>query len=221
MDNKFEMVRIEYTGTADGEVFDSTSGEVGKRLYGKEGPISVLLGFDGLVPGLEDFIRTMKKGDEAQVVLTPDKAFGAKNEKFISRMSVKSFAESEVTPYPGAMIEMDTGNGPLRGRVMSAENGRVVVDFNHPLAGRTVTYNVKLIEIIESAEEKIPALAEKAGLECTGAKVAGGKATITLKGADETKKKFFTGLMKIVLPEVADVEIVEAAATPDAGAKKE
>jgi FKBP-type peptidyl-prolyl cis-trans isomerase 2 len=165
MVNKGDMVLLELEGKdKGGNVFDSTSGDAAKRLHGKEGPILLSFGFDKIIPGLFDAVSHMRKGEDKEISLSPDKAFGKRNKDLVKIMSLAEFRKFRVNPEPGLLIHVDTDKGRTYGTVKSVSNGRVMVDFNHPLASKPVYYKVKLVDVFSDPESKVKALCEDSGV---------------------------------------------------------
>lgn len=210
-----DFVSVEYEGYDEkGEVFDSTKGEVGKELHGKDGAILVVIGSHKFVPGLDEAIRNMKKGEEREVVIPSEKAFGSRNKNLVKVMSLSEFKNSEVYPYPGLRIHVDTPNGRIFGLIKSVNGGRVLVDYNHPLADKKVKYKVKLVDILEKIEDKITALVSEAGLSGTS-EIKDGNVTVILDKKEvkdlEPRKQLLSALMKGLIPEIKNVEIKNSA----------
>ena len=165
MVNKGDMILLELEGKdKDGNVFDSTSGDAAKRLHGKEGPILLSFGYDKIIPGLFDTVSHMRKGESKDVSLPPEKAFGKRKKDLLKIMSLAEFRKFRVNPEPGLLIHVDTDKGRTYGTVKSVGNGRVMVDFNHPLASEPVLYKVKLVDVFSDMESKIRALCEDSGV---------------------------------------------------------
>lgn len=165
MVNKGDMVLLELEGRdRDGNVFDSTSGEAARRLHGKEGPILLSFGYDKIIPGLFEAISHMKKGEERELSLPSDKAFGKRKKDLLKIMSLSEFRKFRVNPEPGLLIHVDTDGGRTYGTVKSVGNGRVMVDFNHPLAGQPVSYRIRLAGVFSDPESKVGALCEDSGV---------------------------------------------------------
>lgn len=205
-----DFIRVEYTGhDGSGSVFDSTKGEIAKRVHGKEGPLLIVLGVDYIVGGMAKALLSMKKGEEKEIVLAPEEAFGKREQRRVKVIPLRDFRNNELAPYPGAVIQMDTGFGPLNGLVKSVNSGRVLVDFNHPLAGQTVRYQLRLVDVIEDAAAKINSLL--ADLELQGeVSVEKQKAVISLKkgqAEEESKKQMIQLAVKKTIPEVKEIEI--------------
>ena len=165
MVNKGDMILLELEGRdKGGNIFDSTSGDAAKRLHGKEGPLLLSFGYDKIIPGLFDAVSHMKKGESREVSLPPEKAFGKRKKDLLKIMSLAEFRKFRVNPEPGLLIHVDTDKGRTYGTVKSVGNGRVMVDFNHPLASQTVSYKVKLVDVFSDPESKVKALCADSGV---------------------------------------------------------
>jgi len=204
-----DFVTVEYEGYDEkGEIFDSTKGEVGKELHGKDGALLVVMGSHKFVPGLDEVLRTMNKGEEKEVAIPSEKAFGSRSKSLVKVMSLSDFKHSEVYPYPGLRIHVDTPNGRIFGLIKSVNGGRVLVDYNHPLADKKVRYKVKLVDIIEKLEDKVNALVSEAGLSGK-TEIKDGTATVTLDKKEvkdlEARKQLLSALMKSLIPEIKNV----------------
>jgi peptidylprolyl isomerase len=159
-----EFIRIEYTGKVKDtdEVFDTTDEETAKksnihRADRTYGPTAVVLGGKQVLRGLEEALEKMKPGESKTVTLPPEKAFGARSPELVKLVPMKVFKDNGITPHPGLIITLEGG---VPGRVQSVSGGRIRVDFNLPLAGRVLEYEVKLVSEIKDEKEKIKALFE-------------------------------------------------------------
>jgi peptidylprolyl isomerase len=115
------------------------------------GPRLVIIGEGRIIPGLEKAIRELNVGEEKEVEIPPSEAFGERKPENIKIMPRNVFIKSGVTPEPGKVVEI---NGKLA-IIRSVTGGRVVVDFNHPLAGKKLLAKVKLVKIVDSIEDKV------------------------------------------------------------------
>ncbi len=143
---KNEFVRINFTAKVKdtGQIFDR----------GDSVPIVTGAGF--VISGLDRVIMEMEPGEKKTVELSPEEAFGNRNPGLVRPIPLSEFKRHGIEPKPGMVVTADN----LRGRVLSVDSGRVKVDFNHPLAGKTVVYEVEVTERIESPEEKLASLVE-------------------------------------------------------------
>ncbi len=209
MVKKGDFIIIEYTGyDENGNIFDSTSGEIAKQVHGKEGSLLIFFGVDSMVQGMENAITSMKNGEEIEFSLSPDKAFGVKDKNKINVLPLSEFDKNEFKLYSGLIVQMETKFGVLNGKVKTVNNGRVLIDFNHPLAGQNVKYKLKLVEVLDDVNGKINGLMAKLGVEGTF-DVNGVKITISLnKGQteEELKKARLTLAIKNMIPEIKEVE---------------
>lgn len=161
-----DFVLIELEGRDEkGNVFDSTKGEIAKKLHGKEKPLLVVFGKAVMISGLKNLIEKMKEGEEKEAVLGPDEAFGNRRKALVKVMPMRDFAIFNVDAKPGTKVHMDTNAGRLYGTVKSSAGGRVMVDFNHPLAGKKVRYKVKVLKIASKPEEKLDLLLKDLGID--------------------------------------------------------
>jgi len=188
---KGDFIRLDFTGKLeDGTLFDTTVAQVAKdskvfdeRITYK--PVLLVVGRQQAIKGLDEAVIGMSSGDEKDVNLPPEKAFGQKNPDLITVVPTSYFNKEKVNPVPGMIVNMNNQEGMVK----SVGAGRVIVDFNHPLAGRDLKYHVKLIEVLETPVQKVKALFDDAGL--TG-DVAFDKDTVTAAvKADPTENYIF------------------------------
>ncbi len=211
--NKGDFIRLEYTGyDTNGAIFDSTSGEVAKSLHGKEGPVVIVFGYDKLIVGLEEALTLMKNGEEKDIEIPPEKAFGERTKNLIRVLSEMELFKNKINPQVGVTLQLETDQGMMYGMVKAINSGRVTVDFNHPLASKIVNYKVKLLETIEKKEDKIQALIDQMNLtgtvELEGEKVA--VVCVKEEGEDYTfKKEYLIAKIKTLLPEIKEVEVTD------------
>jgi len=154
-----DFVLLNYTLKIKEEdkVIDTTLRELGEKYkIEKERfePILVIVG-EGVVPkGLEEGIVGLEEGSEKTVEVPPDKGFGRRDPNLVRVYSARFFANRGVIPRVNMEVEIDG----RRGVILSVGGGRVIVDLNHPLAGKTLIYKVKIVKIIKSLEDKVKAL---------------------------------------------------------------
>lgn len=156
---KHDFVEIEYTGyLEDGAVFDTTDEDTAKKndLFNenaKFGPAVICIGEKHVLPGIEKAI-TGKNPGKFNIELEPEDAFGKKDAKLLKLMPMKLFRKENVNPVPGLEVNIDN----MYGTVRSVSGGRVIVDFNHPLAGRKIKYDLKVNKVIEDTLTKAKAV---------------------------------------------------------------
>lgn len=181
---KGDFVKINYTGRIKegGKIFDTTIEEVAKKegLFNakiKYGPVLVIVGHGKIVSGLDEEIVKMKAGEKKAVEIEPEKAFGKRNPEMLKLLPQSEFKKQDITPYPGMVLNMDG----LSCRIISVNSGRVRVDFNHPLAGKDLIYEVEIKEVLEKDDEKVRAVCDYYGCEAGEVKIGQKKIEIILK----------------------------------------
>ncbi len=153
-----DFIEIEFTGKIkDGEIFDSNIKKDLEKINSnaKPKPIVFCLGEAMFLKGIDDFLIGKDIG-EYKIELQPEKAFGNRDSKLVQMMPMKIFNEQKVSPVPGAMFNFD---GRIA-KILTVSGGRVMVDFNNPLAGKIVIYDIKVLRKVDDLKEKIKALIE-------------------------------------------------------------
>lgn len=151
-----DFVRIRYTGRIGGDVFDTTDEEIAKEedVYNQMaeyGPVTIRLGSRHILAGLEEELIGKEVGTEGEVEIPPEKAFGEHDENEVMSFPVTQFREK---PEPGMRVSIEGREG----MVISVIGRRAVVDFNHPLAGKSVHYTYSIVEKVEDQAEQIRGL---------------------------------------------------------------
>jgi len=153
---KKDFIEIKFTAKIkEGDIFDSNIKEDIEdiELKTKAKPFIFCLGEGMFLQGVEDFLIGKDIG-EYNIELSPEKAFGKRDANLVQMMSIKIFAEQNVNPIPGVMFNFD---GRI-GKVLTVTGGRVMVDFNNPIAGKDVEYKVRILRKVEDINEKTKAL---------------------------------------------------------------
>lgn len=170
---KGDFIELDYTGKLDdGTVFDTTIQGVaeaaGLRSNGALKPIIICLGEGHLLKGIDDFLEGKTIGAHT-IALPAAQAFGKKDAKLLKLIPQAKFKEAKIQPHVGLEVNIDDQYGVVR----SLSGGRVTVDFNHPLAGRDLTYDVDVKRLIERTEEKAAAILEMIGFHHHGVTMEG------------------------------------------------
>jgi len=158
---KGDFILIDYIAKVKetGEVFDTTIEDVAKkeRLY-KEGeiyePKLVVIGEGWVLKALDESFTNMEVGKQSVVEIPPDKAFGARDPEKVRRVPLRHLTDKGITPSLGTRVEYDGKLAVVR----AIGAGRVLLDFNPPLAGKTLVYEVTVKKKLETMEEKVEAL---------------------------------------------------------------
>ncbi len=152
-----DFIEIDYTGfTSEGQVFDTTNKEIAKKNEFKEGdysPLIICVGRGHILPGLDSKLEGLKVGKH-KITLSEHEGFGKKDPKKLKLMPMKLFAKQNIKPFVGLELNIDDQLGVVR----NISGGRVIVDFNHPLAGKPVSYEVEIIRKVDDKKEQIQGL---------------------------------------------------------------
>jgi FKBP-type peptidyl-prolyl cis-trans isomerase SlpA len=120
--------------------------------FGEE-PVDLQMGDGTLQPGLELALYGLKAGDTQTLKLLPDQAYGPRDPGLIQYMPMSDF-DGEFTPETGQIIAFALPNGEeAAGTILGVENGQVEVDFNHPLAGHEIAFQVEIISVSPPARD--------------------------------------------------------------------
>ena len=158
-----DFIRIDYVGRikGSGEIFDLTKEDVARKngIYNPNmnyKPVPIIIGARMVIKGLEDALKKMKVGERKKIIVEPEDGFGKRNEKLIKLLPLSEFQRKDIIPQPGMWITVNN----LKGKILSVSGGRVKVDFNHPLAGKRLEYDVEIKEKITDTKEKIKSIFE-------------------------------------------------------------
>ena len=227
--NKSDFIIVDYTGKVKetGEVFDTTSQETAKesKLY-KEGdiyePRLVVVGENWVLKALEEALTTFKLNKTETVEIPPEKAFGNRDPEKVKLVPIKRLAARGITPRLGAQIEYDKRLATVR----TMGSGRVTLDFNPPLAGKTLVYEVTIPKQLKTPEEKISALIHRRipAVEVEKFTFNVGKTEVTINMPAEAfylegiqlAKRGITMDIQRFLPELTTIRFVEYFAKPEA-----
>jgi len=160
---KNDFIEIEFTGRVKdtGEVFDSNiKSELEKLHKGHNHPIEskpfiYCLGAGMFMQSVDDFLIGKKLG-EYIINLNAEKAFGSRDQKAVQMIPLKIFLHHGRKPEKGEFFNFD---GRV-GKIASVSGGRVLVDFNHPLSGKDLIYEINVKRRVEDINEKIKAFNE-------------------------------------------------------------
>ncbi len=161
---KGDFILIDYVGTIKetSKVFDTTSYDLAKKenLY-KEGeiyePKLVVIGEGWVLKALDENLIKLKINKKETIEIPQEKAFGVRDPEKVRRVSLKQLTSKGITPNLGMRIEY---NGKMA-TVRTIGAGRVLLDFNPPLAGKTLVYEVTLTKELKLKDDKILALTHR------------------------------------------------------------
>ncbi|MEK6886965.1 MAG: peptidylprolyl isomerase [Nanoarchaeota archaeon] len=212
---KHDFIEVEYTGTVkeDGFVFDTTNEKTAKEKgihnpHAQYGPTIVCVGEHQLLKGLDEGIVGKEIGKEYKIDLAPEQAFGKKSAQLLKLVPMTAFKKGNTRPEIGLQIEVDGNIGTIK----TVSGGRVMVDFNHPLSSKELTYTIKINKIITDDAEKIKALIsltlnlKKDKINIT---ISNGKATVKTLKLPEVFQKEFEKKIKELVPTVKELVFAE------------
>lgn len=132
-----DTVRVHYRGTLDdGTLFDSSEGR---------DPLEFRVGDGHVIPGFENAVFDMEIGQRKTVTIEADEAYGPVHGELSHTVSREDFASD---PYVGGMVNLISPDGvELVGRITAVEGDEITLDFNHPLAGERLTFEVELVDV--------------------------------------------------------------------------
>ncbi|HHQ45104.1 MAG TPA: peptidylprolyl isomerase [Candidatus Altiarchaeales archaeon] len=230
MGSEMDFIKIDYTGRMkDGGVFDTTCKETAEkegilnsnRVYK---PMTVIVGEKQVIEGLDEALAKMKVGEEREVEIPPEKAYGKRDPARVNLVPAKIFKKEKVNPFPGMPIEIDG----MHGRVQTVAGGRVRVDFNHEFAGKTLVFKVKVVEKAEDDNEKAKYLVEKSFEDSNDFSINLAGKKLCVKLSDKAYKDRNLLVRKASLSaeafkylKVSEVEFSEVWKNPESVVKKE
>lgn len=156
--DKNDFIEMEYTGKANGEVFDSNIPEELKKLNpkAKAEKLKIVVGQGLVVPGLDKALEGKEVGKEYDVLIPAKEGFGARRRELVKTIPQKIFTEKQMVPKPGMVFALD--NNLVK--ILAVSGARVIVDFNNPLSGKDLEYKFKIIKKIVEEKEKAEVLFE-------------------------------------------------------------
>ncbi len=134
-----DRIKVHYTGKMeDGTVFDSSKGRQ---------PLEFNVGLGQVIPGFEKGVMGMEIGDSKTVVIPPEQGYGKVREDLIADVNKSDFPEN-ITPEIGKKLQIEQDDGSkLHVTITRVGEEKVTLDANHPLAGKTLTFDIELLEI--------------------------------------------------------------------------
>lgn len=133
-------VKVHYTGTLeDGEVFDSS--------VSRE-PLQFTMGQGQLIPGFEKAIIGLKVGDKTTTTIPAAEAYGEHNPQMEIKVTRAQLPE-DLEPEIGMQLQLNQPNGqPIPCIITNVEGDEITIDANHPLAGKDLTFEIEVVEIL-------------------------------------------------------------------------
>lgn len=147
-----DYIRLEYTGSVDDIVFDTTSAEAAKEAgienpSATYGPILVRVGSGHVIPGLDEALVGREAGEEGEIEVPPEKGFGEYDREQVQGVPLKQFGEKVQV---GSRVKNDNREGVVRDIIGS----RAIVDYNKEFAGKTLHYTFRIVDVVENELER-------------------------------------------------------------------
>ncbi len=208
---KGDFIEIEYTGKVkEGNIiFDTTNEEIAKQnnIYNENyryGPLTICVGESQVLKGIDKQLEGKDPGNYT-LEIQADDAFGKKNAKLLRMVPSNIFKKQNIIPFPGLQINMDG----IIGTIKTVTGGRVIVDFNHPLASKDLVYEINVNKIVTDDKEKIKSYVQiQLNQKDIEVELENGKAKVTLF---QNIPKEFTTQLSSKLKELTgkDIEFIE------------
>jgi FKBP-type peptidyl-prolyl cis-trans isomerase SlyD len=174
-----DFIRLSYTGKVGDNVFDTTSEDEAKKagIHSETavyGPVTICVGQKHVILGLDEELVGKETGSEGTVTVSPEKAFGERDPKRVQSFPKNQFKEKPVRGMP-VRLE-DKGEGT----VVDVIGSKVIVDFNAPLAGQTLTYAYTIEEDVSDPLDQLKGLVRLYAGRDMDILLEGDKAMVTL-----------------------------------------
>ena len=130
-------VAFHYALTVDGRVVNSSQGKQ---------PLTYVQGMGQIIPGLEEQLQGLKRGDKRRIIVPPAKAYGHVDQDAYQNLPRKSFRNAKALKV-GSIVNGEFGGKPVQATVLAINDGMVTLDLNHPLAGKTLQFDIEVVDV--------------------------------------------------------------------------
>jgi FKBP-type peptidyl-prolyl cis-trans isomerase SlyD len=215
-----DFVKLHYTGTVDGRIFDTTDEDIAKSegihnaqaLYG---PVVIRVGSHHVIVGLDEALTGKEEGSEDEIDVPPEKAFGERDPDKIESFQKSSFKEK---PVKGMSVKLEEKG---EGVVVDVIGNRVIVDFNHPFAGKTLHYSYKIESKVEDLVEEVKGLVHLYAGRDMEVSFDNGTVTVTLPPGINYDRRWVLWRSRIIheafeyIPDIGEITLVETFKRPE------
>lgn len=215
-----DFVKLHYTGTVDGRIFDTTDEEKAKAegihnaqaLYG---PVVIRVGSHHVIVGLDEALIGKEEGSDDEIDVPPEKAFGERDPNKLESFQKSSFKEK---PVKGMSVKLEEKG---EGVVVDIIGNRVIVDFNHPFAGKTLHYSYRIESRVEDLVEKVKGLIHLYAGRDMEVSFDNGTVTITLPPGINYDRRWVLWRSRIIhesfefIPDINEITLVETFKRPE------
>jgi FKBP-type peptidyl-prolyl cis-trans isomerase SlyD len=117
-------------------------------------PVTYMQGHNNIVPGLEEQMAGKKAGDKFNATVPPEGAYGPRDENAVQRVPIKHL-QSKGKIVPGQVVAVNTRDGARHARVVKVGHFNVDLDLNHPLAGKTLQFEIEIVDVRAATQEEL------------------------------------------------------------------
>jgi FKBP-type peptidyl-prolyl cis-trans isomerase SlyD len=215
-----DFIKLSYTGSTEGRIFDTTDEAAAKTagihspaaIYG---PVTVCVGSKHVILGLDEELAGKEAGSEGEVTVAPEKGFGERDPKRIQSFPKSKFKEK---PVRGASVKIEEAG---EGTIVDVIGARVIVDFNAPLAGMTLSYKYTIEEKVEDPLEQMKGLIRLYAGRDMDASFENGRITITLPAGITYDRRWVLWRGRIIhegfelIKDISEITLVENFKRPE------
>ena len=207
-ENDFVMINFVGRITATNQIFDLTDKSVAEKENIKGdynfSPVLVIPGGNYVLKAVSDSLLNKNIGDKYEVTVAPKDGFGEFDRKLIKTYGLSVFRGNNINPSVGDMIMLDD----RMATVLAINSGRVLVSYNHPLAGKELKYRIEVLSIIEDNKDKCSAIFEHyTGKKPDSVEIQGDSVKFTAK--DDIKSYIKDGISQDIKKYINDKFTVE------------
>jgi FKBP-type peptidyl-prolyl cis-trans isomerase SlyD len=209
-----DFIKLSYSGSVDENIFDTTDAAEAKSagihspnaIYG---PVTICVGQKHVILGLDEELVGKEIGSTGDVVVSPEKAFGDRDSKRIQSFPKNQFKEK---PVRGMSVKMEEVG---EGTVVDVIGSKVIVDFNPPLAGQTLSYHYSIEEEVADPLEQLKGLVRLYAGRDLEIAMEDGKATVTLPPGINYDRRWLLWRSRIIhegfelIRNIAEITLVE------------
>jgi len=215
-----DFIKLSYSGSVDENIFDTTDAAEAKSagihspnaIYG---PVTICVGQKHVILGLDEELVGKETGATGDVVVTPEKAFGDRDPKRIQSFPKSQFKEK---PVRGMSVKMDEMG---EGTVVDVIGSKVIVDFNAPLAGQTLSYHYTIEDEVTDPLEQLKGLVRLYAGRDLEIAMDDGRATITLPPGLNYDRRWLLWRSRIIhegfelITGISEITLVETFKRPE------
>ena len=133
-------VKIHYTLTVDGQTVDSSR---------QAEPLSFTFGSGQIIPGLEEQLKGLSRGDQRQITVPPEKGYGPVRPEAVQKVPKKNFQNAGQIKV-GATVSAEQNGRLLQARVAEVTPSHITLDLNHPMAGKTLNFDIEVVDVAKA-----------------------------------------------------------------------